>query len=598
MHPVRRSDHMDDSLSIPLLRISIAGGRYRSPTPRPHRVIAWDIGNAPLNSLGIPSFQSVIAWIYREDGWRYSKCENLGNEHVRSPAGAFIPTPAQRYLYPEMNLSSITMRDAPTIDLHAIARNAMEKYGFNHEFPKAVLQEVNAIREGILLKSQDGIRDLRHLTWSSIDNHDSMDLDQLEFCERGTDGVIHVKVAIADVDFYVPKESRTDQHAAHNGTSIYTGIETFPMLPDRLSKGISSLLPDQDRMAVVFEYTVLSEGNFHPGNIYRSLVRNRAKLVYEEVGAWLEGSGDIPKAMYEVPGLEDQLRLQNTAAQAMRRYRMAQGALDLDTIEAQPIVEDNTVRGLVVQRENLARNLIEEFMVAANGTMVSFLAEAGLPMIQRVVRTPRYWEKIVLLAATHGWRLPAKPDARALSRFLNNRKEVDPERFPDLSLTIVKLLGPGEYMMLEPDQDPYGHFSLAVTDYTHATAPNRRYVDVINQRLLKSTIERGLIPYSAHQLADLSAWLSDREKASKKIERFTRKAAAAVLLRDRIGESFDALVTGAAEKGTYVRLIAPPAEGRVVRGERGLEVGQKIRVRLLRTDPYNGHIDFECIDRK
>jgi exoribonuclease-2 len=422
-----------------------------------------------------------------------------------------------------------------------------------------------------------------------------MDLDQLEYCERGPGDEIQVKVAIADVDFFVPKDSQTDLHASHNGTSVYTGIETFPMLPDKLSKGITSLLPGQERKAVVIEYSILQDGSVRHGDVYRALVLNKAKLVYEELGDWLEGTGVIPRVVSETPGLEAQLLLQSEATDLLKKFRTAQGALDLDTLEAQAVVEDGSVKDIVVQKKNLARSVIEEFMVSANGTMVAFLGKAGIPMLERVVRIPKNWEGIVKTAAIYGERLPSEPDSKALSKFLIRRREADPERFPDLSLTIVKLLGSGEYMMLEPDGTSSGHFALAVTDYTHATAPNRRFVDLINQRLVKSVLDRQPGPYSIKELSRFSSWLTDRDKASNKVERFMRKAAAAVLLRDLIGDSFDALVTGASEKGTYVRLIAPPAEGRVVRHEQGLSVGDKVRVRLLKTDPFNGFIDFERI---
>jgi len=485
------------------------------------------------------------------------------------------------------------MKDHHPVDLRTIAWHAMEKYGFDPLFPQPVMEEVSALHEKTFSENQHDASDLRHLLWSSIDNHDSMDLDQIEYCERKENGKIHVRVAIADVDVYIKKHSETDRHAAHNGTSVYTGIQTFPMLPDRLSRGITSLLPGQDRIAVVIEYMVLADGSFRPGKVYRALVCNKAKLVYEEVGAWLEGTGPIPKKLQEVPGLEEQLHLQNEVSQILRKNRREQGALELDTIEAEPVVEGDTVRDLVVKRQNLARCVIEEFMVAANGTIVASLGDAGVPMIQRVVRTPRNWEGIVLTAAAHGEILPDTPDAKALAKFLIRQKETDPERFPDLSLTVVKLLGPGEYMMLEPGALPTGHFALAVIDYTHATAPNRRYVDVINQRLVKSILDKKPSPYPKEELSLQSEYLTGREKAAKKVQRFMRKAVAAVLLRHRLGESFDALVTGAADKGTYVRLITPPAEGRVIRGEKGLRVGQKIRVRLLKTDPFNGFIDFE-----
>jgi VacB/RNase II family 3'-5' exoribonuclease len=485
------------------------------------------------------------------------------------------------------------MKKPRYINLKAIAGMAMEKYGFKPRFPDPVLEEVNALTDKVPSFEGKSTDDLRSLLWSSIDNIDSMDLDQLEYCERGQGGEIRVMVAVADVDIYVPKKSHADGYAAHNGTSIYTGIVTFPMLPDRLSKNISSLLPDQDRLAVVANYSILPDGTIRPGEIHRAIVRNKAKLVYEELGEWLEGTGPIPPLVRDIPGLKDQILLQAEAARILRKKRMDQGALDLQTIEPQPVLEGDRVRDLVVLKPNMARTVIEEFMVAANRTMVSYLGNAGIPMIQRVVRVPKYWDEITLTAASLGEKLPPLPDVKALAEFLKKEKTADPERFPDLSLTIIKLLGPGEYIPLEPGTPPTGHFSMAITDYTHGTAPNRRYVDVINQRLLKSVLDHRSSPYTLDELGDLALWLSDREKGSKKVERFMRKAAAAVLLQDRIGDIFEAMVTGASEKGTYVRLISPPAEGRVVRGERGMWVGQKVNVRLMKTDPYNGFIDFE-----
>jgi exoribonuclease-2 len=479
------------------------------------------------------------------------------------------------------------------IDLKTIAEMAMEKYGFEPHFPSPVIREVDALTDKVPSMQGGALMDLRPLLWSSIDNFDSMDLDQLEYCERGTRGEIRVMVAVADVDMYVPRRSQADRYAAHNGTSIYTGIVTFPMLPDRLSKNISSLLPDQDRLAVVAGYTVLPDGTVLPGEVFRALVRNKAKLVYEDLGEWLDGTGPVPPLVRDTPGMMDQILLQAEAARILRKRRMDQGALDLETIEPQPVLEGDKVRDLIVLKPNMARRVIEEFMVAANRTMVSYLGQAGVPMIQRVVKVPKFWGEIILTAASYNEKLPSSPDVKALASFLTKRKAADPERFPDLSLTIIKLLGPGEYLPLEPGTQPTGHFSMAITDYTHGTAPNRRYVDIINQRLLKSVLDTMPSPYTFDDLADHAIWLSDREKGSKKVERFMRKAAAAVLLQDRTGEIFEALVTGASEKGTYVRLFSPPAEGRVVRGERGMWVGQNVRVRLLKTDPYNGFIDFE-----
>jgi exoribonuclease-2 len=489
------------------------------------------------------------------------------------------------------------MKNRRTVDLKAISFFAMQKYGFRPEFPKAVIREVNAIHPDTSEAISKNGQDLRSLLWSSIDNHDSEDLDQMEYCERGPDDEIQVKIAIADVDHYVPKHSQADQYAGYNGTSVYTGIVTYPLLPDRLSKGISSLLPGQDCRAVIIEYTVLPDGSVRHGNLYRAIVSNKAKLIYEEVGDWLEGAGPVPHRVRNVEGLEAQVRLQHEAALRLKKCRTEQGALELETIEPEPVVAEGTIKDLVVQKKNLARNLIEEFMVAANGTTVAFLGNAGIPMIQRIVRIPKHWDGIMLTAEMYGEILPDKPDAKALTEFLSRRKEADPIRFPDLSLTVVKLMGAGEYFPLDPGEQPIGHFALAVTDYTHGTAPNRRYVDLIIQRLVKTVLDRTESPYTMEELVDQSAWLTEKEKASKKVERFMRKAAAAVLLHDRIGNSFDALVTGASDKGTYVRLITPPAEGRVMQGQQGLRVGEKVRVRLLKTDPFNGYVDFACTGR-
>jgi ribonuclease R len=481
---------------------------------------------------------------------------------------------------------------SPSINMEAIAWDAMKKYGFRPSFGNAVMQEADAIDPDVRDPSWHDAADLRELLWSSIDNIDSRDLDQMEYCEQEKNGEIHVQVAIADVDSRVPKNSRIDKYASYNGASIYLDVHTFPMLPDRLSAGITSLLPGKDCPAMIVDYWVLVDGTIRYGTVYRALVANKAKLVYEQVGAWLEGTGPMPETVEKVPGLEPQLRLQNEAAVRLRRSRSGEGALALETIEAQAVYEAGAVKDLVVLEMNAARSLIEEFMVAANRTMMAFLSAAGIPRIERIVRTPRDWEGIVLTASALGETLPAQPDVQALSRFLVKRRAADPERFPDLSLTIVKLMGPGEYALLEPGSPPIGHFALAVTDYTHGTAPNRRYVDLVIQRLLKSVIDRKPSPYGEEELGELCIWLTEKEKASKKAERFMRKAAAAVLLRDQIGKTFTGLVTGASDKGSYVRLSTPPAEGRIVEGERGLKVGQKIRVKLLGTDPFKGFIDF------
>ena len=482
------------------------------------------------------------------------------------------------------------------INLKAIARRAMKKYGFLPQFPKIVINEVNALNvEELLRNNLNDVRDLRPLLWSSIDNEDSLDLDQLEYCEYGPNQEIQVKVAIADVDLFVQKKSQTDQYAVHNGTSVYTGIEVFPMLPNKLSTDLSSLRAGQDRLVVVIEFTVLSDGSIRHGDVYRALVRNKVKLIYDVIGDWFEGKTGIPPSVSEIPGLDEQLHLQDDASQRLRKFRMGQGALELDTIEAKPVVREDKVTDLVIQRKNRARILIENFMIAANVTMMNFLGKTGIPVIQRVVRTPRNWNGILDVASTYGATLPSEPDPKALSHFIITQKETNPDQFPDLSLTIVKLLGAGEYVMLEPGESSEGHFGLAIMDYTHATAPNRRYVDVIIQRLIKSVLAKKSSPYTKKELIELSAHCTDRDKSANKVERFMRKAAAAALLCDRIGDSFGAIVTGASKKGIYVRIISPPAEGRVMQGGDGMVVGQKVLVRLTSLNPHKGYINFEGI---
>ncbi len=486
------------------------------------------------------------------------------------------------------------MQDSRRIDLKRAAVGAMAKYGFEPDFPKDALREAAAMDEAAAIKgNMAAVRDLRHLLWSSIDNPDSLDLDQIEYCEEGGAGEIHVKVAIADVDAFVGKGSATDMHAARNGSSVYTGVRIFPMLPERLSTDLTSLRVEEDRLAVVIEYSVRQDGRILPGGLSRALVRNKAKLDYESVGGWLEGALAAPEALERTPGLEEQVRLQDGAAGRLRGYRLLNGMLELDTIEARPVIAGGTVNSLVVERKNRARFIIEQLMVAANETMSSYLTGERVPFLQRVVRTPRDWGAIRDVASSYGTGLPAEPDSKALSQFLARRRDADPLRFPDLSLTVVKLLGPGEYVVIEPGKKAIGHFCLAIMDYTHATAPNRRYADVIIQRLLKSVLAGGECPYTVEELESHATRLTELEKGSKKVERFMRKVAAAAMLSVRMGETFDAIVTGASEKGTYVRLLAPPAEGRVVRGERGMRVGDKVRARLIHIDPSRGYIDFE-----
>lgn len=479
------------------------------------------------------------------------------------------------------------------IDLNAIAHDAMLRYGFTPVFPQAAIGEVKAIQEELLLKNaQHGVRDLSGLLWSSIDNADSLDLDQLEYCERGPDDEIHVKVAIADVDLFVPKGSHIDAHAADNGNSVYTGVEIFPMLPAHLSTDLSSLRGGVRRMAIVIEFAVLKDGNIRQGNIYRAIVVNKMKLVYEEVGAWLDSKGPQPQAFADILGLEAQVRLQHEAAERLKTFRIEQGALELESLETRAVIENGVLVALVLPQENSAQHLIENFMIAANRTVMDRLGKVGMMSIQRIVRIPKNWQGIVEVAASFHKRLPAEPNARELSRFLIERKMADPLNFPDLSLTIVKLMGPGEYELSEPGKIQIGHFGLAISDYTHATAPNRRYVDLIIQRLIKAVISGKPCPYSRKELVEYAAWCTDRDKSSKKVERFMRKVEAATLLTGRIGEVFDGIVTGVSEKGTYVRLMDPPVEGKVMRGGERMSVGEKVRVTLTDLNPHEGHIDL------
>jgi VacB/RNase II family 3'-5' exoribonuclease len=488
------------------------------------------------------------------------------------------------------------MNNYRNIDLHKIARSAIEKYGFDFIPGQPVIDEINAlIPKQFPDKSLAGVRDLRGITWSSIDNAESLDLDQIEYCERGANDAITVKVAIADVDLFVSNKSLTDIYAGGNGTSVYTGIDVFPLLPQRLSTNLTSLLPEVDHFVLVVEFSVFPDGQIGQEAIYQAIIRNKAKLIYEEIGNWIEGKTDVPASVVSVPGLKEQLELQDEAAERLSKFRIEQGALEFETIEAKPVIRDEKVVDLLVQEKNRARSIIENFMVAANVIMSRFLKDAGVPMIQRVVAVPRNWQGIRDVAISYHESLPLQPDAKALAQFLHKRKISEPENFPDLSLTIVKLLGPGEYVMLEPQATSPGHFGLAVMDYTHGTAPNRRYADLIIQRLLKAVLNNLPCPYGQDELSEFAARCTDRDQAAKKVERFMRKAAAAVLLSDQIGKVFEAIVTGVSDKGIYARIITPPAEGRVMRGAKGLVVGQKVRVRLTGMDPYQGQIDFEKV---
>jgi exoribonuclease-2 len=480
-------------------------------------------------------------------------------------------------------------------DLRAIAHRVMTEQGLEPDFSPAELAELARISGPA---SPDGAagaspaRDLRALLWSSIDNDDSRDLDQLEVAAALPAGGTRVMVAIADVDALVRKGSAIDAHARTNTTSVYTAAEIFPMLPERLSTDLTSLADGEDRLAVVIDMEVETDGSLAGSAVYRAFVHNHAQLAYPSVGAWLEGHGPLPAAAAKVAGLEEQLKLQDAAAQRMRKLRYERGALGLETIQARATFDGELITGLEADRPNRAKQLIEDFMIAANGSIAEFLEAKHLPSLRRVVRTPKRWDRIVELAARYRESLPAEPDSKALAEFLERRRRADPERFPDLSLSVVKLMGAGEYVVDPPGGEAPGHFGLAVRDYTHSTAPNRRYPDVITQRLVKAALAGAAAPYTIGELGSLATHCTDQEDAANKVERRVQKSAAALLLEHRVGQFFNGLVTGASDKGTWVRIVDPPVEGKVVHGDQGMDVGDHVRVRLVGTDVDQGYIDF------
>ena len=476
-------------------------------------------------------------------------------------------------------------------DLRDIAHDVMLHRGMLPDFSPEVLAQTNQITHAAIAAGAD-IRDLRALPWASIDNDDSMDLDQLSVAQPAAGGAARVLVAIADVDELVAKGSAIDGHAWANTTSVYTAAQIFPMLPEKLSTDLTSLAAGQDRLAVVVDMTVDGNGMIAGGEIYRALVHNHAKLAYNSVAAWLEGTAPAPAALTAVAGLDAQLRTQDRLAQALRGVRHAHGALRLETLEARPVYEDDILVDLRPDEKNRARELIEDFMVAANGVTARFLDCKGYPSLRRVLRTPERWDRIVALASALGERLPPVPDAPALDAFLARRRQVDPVHFPDLSLSVVKMLGSGEYALEAPGERAPGHFGLAVRDYTHSTAPNRRFPDIIAQRLVKAALAGRPAPYTTTELAALAVHCTVQEDNASKVERQVRKSAAALLLTPRIGARFDGIVTGASEKGTWVRIAAPIAEGKLVRGAEGLDVGDRVRVELVHTDVARGFIDF------
>jgi len=481
-------------------------------------------------------------------------------------------------------------------NLVSAAHAAMIEHGFQPDFPAGTDRELAAIQAHPEPPVSPGIKDLRNLLWSSIDNDTSKDLDQVEWAEKLPDGRIRVLIGVSDVDSRVAKGTLLDTHARSETTSVYTGVRVFPMLPPELSEGITSLNENEDRLAMVVEYAVDASGTVADGKAYRALVRNRAQLAYNAVGQWLEGSGPAPAKVAANADLAAQLKLQDQAAQQMQGGRFQHGALDLETIETRPVMLADEAIDIARQQKNRATSLIEEFMVAANGVMAKTFDEAGVASIRRIVRIPKRWERIVEVAEGLGTKLPAEPDSKALNDFLLLQKQKDPDHFPDLSLAVVKLMGPGEYVLVKPNEVSPGHFGLAVQDYTHSTAPNRRFPDMVTQRIIKALIAKASQPYSEGDLNSIAQRCTLMEDASRKVEREMQKRIAAVVLHPRIGQTFRAIVTGVNNYGTFVRALEPHVEGMLVNagkpGTSGLDVGDRLTVRLVSTDPERGFIDF------
>ena len=488
------------------------------------------------------------------------------------------------------------MPSSTQFNLAAAAHASMLEHGFAPDFSPEAARQLAAITAAPpALPASDNaspVKDMRSLLWSSIDNDTSRDLDQIEWAESLPDGRIRVLVGVADVDGTVHKDTPLDQHARSETTSVYTGVKVFPMFPAELSEGLTSLNESQDRAAVVTEFTVDPQGTVTDGEIHRALVRNQAQLAYNGVGAWLDGTGPAPAKVAASSALAAQLKLQDQAARWMVGGRYRHGALDLETIETRPVMAGGEAVSLARQLKNRATSLIEECMVAANGVMARTLEAAKVASLRRVVRIPKRWDRIVEIASGLGTTLPATPDSKALNDFLLAQRTADPLHFPDLSLAVIKLMGPGEYVMVKPGEESPGHFGLAVQDYTHSTAPNRRFADVVTQRLLKALQSNAIQPYPADALTEIAARCTLMEDAERKVEREMTKRIAAVVLRPRIGQSFSAVVTGVNHYGTFVRALEPHVEGMLVRGGKGLDVGDRVTVKLVATNPEQGFIDF------
>ena len=479
-------------------------------------------------------------------------------------------------------------------DLVRIATEAMKERGLEPEFPAGALREL-ATLTGPGEDPSPTIRDLTALPWCSIDNDDSLDLDQLTACGAMGGGAVKIFVAVADVDALVKKNSAIDLHARTNTTSVYTSARIFPMLPERLSTDLTSLNDGQERLAIVTEMVVDKDGVVTHSTVHRARVRNQAKLAYDAVAAWIEGEGDLPEAARAVPGMDEQLRTQDAVAQRMRVRRRDQGSLELETFQPRAVFEGERVVGIAQQVQNRARQLIEEFMIATNTCTAQFLAQHGGSALRRVVRSPERWLRIVEVASKYGESLPKTPDSRALEGFLARQRKADPLRFPDLSLVIIKLMGSGEYVVEHPHGEPIGHFGLAVRDYTHSTAPNRRYPDLVSLRMVKALLQSERSPYGAAELELLAEHCTQQEDAAQKVERSVRKSEAALYLQGLVGRKFDAVVTGVTDRAMWVRIFSPPAEGMLVGGGTHLDVGHKLRVKLVDTNVERGFIDFEQV---
>jgi VacB/RNase II family 3'-5' exoribonuclease len=477
------------------------------------------------------------------------------------------------------------------IDLQAVAKEVVLQHGFNPDFPPAVQQQLADLRaHPPAIAAGGSVRDLRSQLWSSIDNDTSRDLDQIEVAQRLPNGGVKVLVGVADLDAFIPKLSAIDQHAARETTTVYTGIRNFPMLPEELSTGKTSLLENQDRLSVVVEFVVGADGRVTSSDVYRAVVRNQAQLQYNSLGAWLEGTAAAPAKVAASADLQAQLRLQDEVAQKLRNRRYENGALDLDTEETTALLLNAQVVDVVKQQKNHATELIEDFMIAANGVVARMLEKVS--SLRRIVKQPERWDRIVQLAADHGIKLPPDPDSKALNDLLVKRKAEDPDHFAELSLTVIKLIGPGEYVLERPGDPAPGHFGLAVQDYTHSTAPNRRFPDIVTQRLVKAMLAGQPNPYSDNELSAIAANCTAKGDAARKVERDMSKRLAASAMQNRIGAIFDAVVTGASPKGTFVGVQQPHVEGLLAQGQQGADVGDRFRVKLIRVDVQRGFIDF------